>query len=877
MRHWLFVGTLSIVFIAVASLTAMLVSYVGSNMYGDWQLVFQQLQSQSRWLTLGVACAVAVALIAILHEYERKLISPALGTSLLALRLLLIFIIFLTLLEPMWTWSYDKETLGRVVVALDVSGSMETKDQHAVLSEKLRWAKSLGMFGNNNGSDVEADQWIRSLEASEEPEWVSADEEPNPLRREQRSKSRRKDIEDSVETVSDYTRLELAVKALGASKESVFDQLSEYTQTELAIFATEETQVDRQIFEYILDGSEIQLKRESSDLSQAMNAAINSDSEIPLAGVVIVSDGRDTSNQDQKKLLQRLSGLGVPVHTVLVGSEHRPRDLSISHLDAPETVFEDDSSLIKSVVHAFGFEDQEITVFLEDIDSPERAPLKKVFTVENPETEVIFTLDDLDLGRHRFRVRTDVEDRELREDNNSREFSINVVDDTAHVLILEGEGRWEFRYLSAALNRDKRVTLDEILFEQPFLGILDAPFFDSQLSQLPPVEGDATQFANYDCVIIGDVSPRHLTLAHWRSLEKYVRDEGGTLVMTAGKRDFPLSYRGTIVNSLLPVENLRVIDLQGDNQMLPPAQRGFHFSITPDGEQMAMFQLGDDWNHSRQIWNQLPGHTWGIVGDAKGAATVYAAALNPGEKPSLENERENGLVVQHYVGTGQVLWLGVDSTWRWRFRVGDLYHHRYWGQLIRWAVGFKATASTEHVRLGLTRSILNEGEQTRIQAQWDDRFLAQHPDLKSVAVIRSTDGTEFRKRVDLKPAGNQPFLYEAEVSDLEAGEYLVTLETPGIEWEEKSPETLLIVRQELSEELTDVSALRELLVEIADASGGRFFFLDEVSELPELFAGTQDVTSLREEIPLWSHWLVLAIFCCVAMAEWVIRKVNGLP
>ncbi|WP_145197830.1 vWA domain-containing protein [Thalassoglobus polymorphus] len=876
MYRWLPFIFLSIVLIAIASLMAMLVSYVGSNMYGDWKLVFQQLQSQSRWLTLSVACAVAIVLIAKLHEYERKLVSPTLGTSLLALRMFLILIIFLTLLEPVWTWSYDKETLGRVVVALDVSESMETRDQHAALSEKLRWAKSLGMFGKK-GSKGDVDEWIRRLESKEEPEWISEEEEPNPQRREQRSQTRRKDIEASVETVADYSRLELAAKVLSASKESVLDQLSENAQTELAIFATDETRVDREIFNEILAGGEIKVQRGTSDLSQAVNTAIQSDSEIPLAGVVLISDGRDTSKLDQKKFQQRLSGLGVPVHTVLVGSEYRPRDLAISHLDVPETVFEDDSSIVKSIVHAYGFEDQEVTVFLEDIDSPDREPLKKIFTVEKTETEVAFNLDNLDLGRHRFRVRTEIKDRELRDDNNSREFSINVVDGTAHVLILEGEGRWEFRYLRAALSRDKRVTLDEVLFEQPFLGILDAPFFDSQLSQLPPVEGDATQFANYDCVIIGDVSPRHLTLAHWRNLERYVRDEGGTLVMTAGKRDFPLSYRGTIVNSLLPIENLRTIDLQGENQMLPPAQRGFHFSITPDGEQMAMFQLGDDWNQSRQIWSQLPGHTWGILGQAKGAATVYAAALNPGERPSLELERENALVVQHYVGNGQVLWLGVDSTWRWRFRVGDLYHHRFWGQLIRWAVGFKATAATEHVRLGLSRSVINEGEVTKIQARWNDRFLAQHPNLKSVAVIRSTDGTDFRKRVDLKAAENQPFMHEADVSDLLPGEYLVTLETPGIEWAKKSPETVLIVREELSEELTDVSAFRELLVEISEASGGRFFFLDEVAELPELFVGTQDVTSLREEIPLWSHWIVLAIFCCIAMTEWVVRKVNGLP
>ncbi len=876
MRRWLPVLLLSLSFVAIASVAALVISFIGSHLYGDWQLVFQQMQSQSRWLTLCVTCAVAVGLIAKLNEYERQLTSRSLGLTLLGLRLLLILIVFLTLLEPVWTWSFDREILGRVVVAVDVSESMDTSDKHAAPEEKLRWGRSLGMFGKGEKS-LQVENWIRELEAGKEPEWVSAEEEPNPARRQQKSQVRKKDLTDSLETVTDYSRLELAMKTLTGSAEPVLEKLSEYVQTQLAIFASDYSSADEQLLEDILAGEEIPLKRKTSDMAQAMNSALDSESDVPLAGVILVSDGRDTSKADQKKLIQRLSGLGVPIHTLFIGSEHRPRDLSVSHIDAPESVFDDASPVVKAIIHSFGFEDQDITVYLENIDDPSQEPLKQVFHSQQAATEVTFKLDDLDLGRHRFRIRTDIEDLELRDDNNSREFSISVVDDKANVLLIEGEGRWEFRYLSTALQRDQRVDIDEVLFEQPYLGILDKPFFERNISNLAPVDGASTLFADYDCVIIGDVSPRHLPLEQWRNLDKYVRDEGGTIVMTAGKRYFPLAYRGTIVNSLLPIENLRSIDLQGANQSLPPRQRGFRFSMTADGEQLAMFQLGDDLNQSRQIWSQLPGHSWGLTGDAKGGATVYAAALNPGERLTLETERQSGIVVQHYVGSGQVLWLGVDSTWRWRFRVGDKFHHRFWGQLIRWAVGFKATAANQNVRLALTRSVMNEDETTRIQSRWNDRFLAQHPGLKTIAIVEATDGTEFRKRLELKPDANRPFMYEADLSDLISGEYRITLETPGLPWEDESPESVLIVREELSEELADLSANRNLMEEIAAASGGRFFYLDEADQIPELFVDTQEFTSVREEIPLWSHWIVLVLFCVVATTEWMIRKLNGLP
>ena len=89
------------------------------------------------------------------------------------------------------------------------------------------------------------------------------------------------------------------------------------------------------------------------------------------------------------------------------------------------------------------------------------------------------------MGRHRYIVETDVQENETREDNNSKSFSIHVVDDESDVMVLEGEARWEFRYLQAALNRDEHVHLETVLFRQPYLGLLPEPFFPRRL-EMPP-------------------------------------------------------------------------------------------------------------------------------------------------------------------------------------------------------------------------------------------------------------------------------------------------------------------------------------------------------------------------------------------------------
>ena len=45
--------------------------------------------------------------------------------------------------------------------------------------------------------------------------------------------------------------------------------------------------------------------------------------------------------------------------------------------------------------------------------------------------------------------------------------TVQVADDKARVLLVDGEARWEFRYLRNALARDPRVTVEAVVFHQP--------------------------------------------------------------------------------------------------------------------------------------------------------------------------------------------------------------------------------------------------------------------------------------------------------------------------------------------------------------------------------------------------------------------------
>ncbi len=87
----------------------------------------------------------------------------------------------------------------------------------------------------------------------------------------------------------------------------------------------------------------------------------------------------------------------------------------------------------------------------------------------------------------------------------------------------------------------------------------------------------------------------------------------------------------------------------------------------------------------------------------------------------------------------------------------------------------------------------------------------------------------------------------------------------------------LSVRPRTTNELGELSANRNLLEQIAEATGGQLFLPKDVSKIPGLFQDVSERSSSQQEVTLWDHWLILTLLFGLLTCEWVIRKLNGLP
>ena len=823
------------------------------------------------------AIGITLILIVMLLRYERQLVPRSVGNLLVGLRIAVLATILMTLMQPVLSWTLDQRRTGRILVGIDLSDSMASTDVHAMRSEKLRWARGLGMIGNP-AIDARLDRWQQAFEQQRDPEWVDENEVADPDRRAALAESRQKQLQDIFRELDKLPRKEIARRLLTTIPRPVIDELKKLGNVELFAFAGKTEAIEREQLEKVVVAPSASLLTGTSDLSLALQSA-GSISTGDVMGLVLFTEGRDHSGKPLAPLAASLKAADVPVFPVMLGSTFRPKDLSIASLEHPQAVYKGDHPQLKITLNTVGFEGKTIDVELAPQDGTAGEPSKKSVAITGPSANVEFDLNAMEVGRKSYVVRTPVLEGETRDDNNSRTFAFTVVDDRAKVYVLEGDARWEFRYLEAALSRDERVDLKRVLFQQPYLGILPEPFFPQRVD-LPEVDDAASSpFAEIDLVILGDVAPLYLNDRLVQLLHEFVKN-GGTLVISAGKRWMPQAFQSPLLAELLPLTNIRPVTLTDLSGEAPPSLRGLPIQLTLDGEQQAMLQFSADSLENQQIWKRLPGQMWALLGDPKPAATVWATTvLPPGAADPLAADRRHAMIIHQHFGSGQVLWMGFDGTWRWRERVGDTFHHRYWGQLARWAAASKVTAGNEFVRFGFERPDIELGQDAIVRSRWMASFLEKYPKLKSKATFfRSGDKAEKAfTSIELTPTPGSPLLHQGKVVSLPAGEYRVVLTAENADLGEKSVEAKLYVHDRPSLELSELSANRDLLTQIVDVSGGRLFLPDELSELPKMFKTFDGNISKYEESPLWDRWPWLVLLCGLMTAEWVTRKINGLP
>src|SRR4051812_9143788 len=101
-------------------------------------------------------------------------------------------------------------------------------------------------------------------------------------------------------------------------------------------------------------------------LGQALDRARDELAGLPLAGLVLVSDGADTSDAAIDESLASLKARQIPVFTVGVGQERFARDIQITRVEAPRAALKGTSLVVDVLLSQTGYSGQTVPLTVED-------------------------------------------------------------------------------------------------------------------------------------------------------------------------------------------------------------------------------------------------------------------------------------------------------------------------------------------------------------------------------------------------------------------------------------------------------------------------------------------------------------------------------
>jgi len=842
-----------------------------------------------------------------LYKREREAVPRFWGRLLVGLRIAAILLLAFILAEPILSFQRTLFEKAMVIVLLDTSQSMTTKDASATASEKLDTLVALGkleasgrVLKNQRYADAasKAKDRLRELRkligaGAKREELERAVDELAKDAKELGDATLRQELSEGIgaalfrafddpkrqSRLDDLAirlkgieaRLEAEVKAqleeqdkadrkvLTPDVEKNFDELDRLGIVKALIakaglrdrFDVKYLAFD-EVVRPVKDGQLGSLRAEGkfTDLAQVLKEVGGRYDPVRLAGIVLVSDGRITRGRTPENEVAILASRGVAVYTVGVGTTNPPRDIVVENVRAPASALAGDTIDADVSIKAAAYAGKELNFEL----AKDGVVVKgKVLTA--PPDGMIFERVNFrltDTGKQTYEARITPMPDEIRTDNNSKTFTVDVRKDKLKVLYFDGRPRWEFRYLKNAFERDQSI---EIRWEL--------------LKEGQPFPTKKHELYNYDAVVIGDVPMTSLLPSDVGNLQKFVSEYGGSLVVVAGDRWMPSAYREGGLEELLPVQ---LADAPLPAVLERTKREGFRAMPTDEGRESPITRLLDDPEQNRKLWEKLPKFYW----------HAFAPSVKPGAVAILdttqvfgEKEERYIILAHHYYGIGKVVFVGSDEFWRWRWKVGDRFFHRLWSQILRWCAMMGPTSADKCVRLSMEKSNYEVGESPVIQATVKDENGIPLNDARALLRLKGKKENSYAFQYIQGSEGR----YNCRLKDLEPGSYEASAIITGVseDKDESSRATLRFsVLAPVSQELVRTEMDRELLQKIAYETGGKYLPIWELPSISKEFKKQNVERIERTQKDLWSSYWLLIPFVLILAAEWTIRKMRGL-
>ncbi len=582
---------------------------------------------------------------------------------------------------------------------------------------------------------------------------------------------------------------------------------------------------------------------------------------VPPSAIVLLSDGQTTEGESLAKAAEFAARKGVPIYAIGLGNPEPPRDVELTELLVDDVAFVDDLVRFQAKLLSRGFAGKEVTVRLKERDRSSQDPkadreiesIRVTIPPDGQPKRIEIGHRPKQTGEMLYTLEVDSLPRELQADNNKLQRVINVRKEKLKVLLVDGEPRYEFRYLKNYLEREETIDLNVVLLSS------DPEYNEQDRVALPTIPAAKEELFAYDVILLGDADSSFLSASQMQNIADFVTEKGGGILFIAGENFDPLSYKGTPLEFLLPMELADARNPSALGNAIP----AFRPELSVEGRSSPIFRFGDDEATSAQIWQNLPELFWYLEAPRKKPAAIVLA-----EHPTqMGSDGKLPLFLYQFVGAGKSMLNAVDDTWRWRFRVGDRYFGRFWIQTIRFLARSKLIGQKQ-AEVETDRRRYQRNQPIQIRVRFPNPGLAPSRGEVTVQVDRKGQAP---RRLTLKQSPGTRNLFEGALPQASEGEYEVRVLPPPV-LDGAIPTTTFRVDAPAGE-MERVQMNEAELIRVASISSGKFYTPEATGSFLKDLPKPQKVPlDTDPPIPLWNTWPVLGLFLGLIVTEWVLRK-----
>jgi uncharacterized membrane protein len=601
----------------------------------------------------------------------------------------------------------------------------------------------------------------------------------------------------------------------------------------------------------------------ATHIGDALKQVATETQDLPLGAIVLLSDGSENAGGGTGGI--DLDTIGVlhnrrlPVHTIGFGKEKAAHDVELDDAVVASHAMAESRMTATVNFHQRGYAGTKVMLTVRDAsgrDTDKVLATKEVTLasdgMEQSET-VFFNAGAPGVKNVEFTLAQSANEENAL--NNQVTRLVDVSGEKKRILYVEGEPRWEYKFIRRAEEEDHGVQLVSMLrttenkiYRQ---GISDP----SELADGFPSK--AEDLFKYQAIIFGSVEAGYLTATQQELLREFVDKRGGGVLFLGGR--FALSEGGWASSGAADLIPTFLPNNKGTFK-----RESATTQLTAAGVESPITRVVDDRGKNIEVWKKFPYlNDYQDAGTPKPGATVLAEMLVNGRPMPL-------LVTQNY-GRGRTALMATSGTWRWQMSqpLGDPTHDLFWQQLLRWL----SADAPGRVVASMPAQTMLDGGHVQLTATVRDKEFTPAADAHVSAHMLGPDG--IAALVDMAPVPNTPGTFAVDWTAEKPGSY-VTEVTAERGVEELGKDVLAFRRVDGVAENFHTEQNKELLEKLSKETGGRYWEQSDLDKLPKEISYSEAGISVKDTKELWDMPIVFLVLLGLMSADWLLRRKWGV-